>query len=239
VEHVQGQFKTNPVEATTVEATTDEGYRTVSGLAVLALATGFLSVVAFVHPLLWSLPIAAIGLAIGALWHIRQHPREAVGRNAALLGMSAAVFFGCGAVSYSFAREIWLVERSRQAADHFLSLLAAGQAHQAHQLTRMPSSRLPSNSDFESALAADPEGAKAFERFLKGDLIQRLHRTESLPQFERGRLANYDMRAEYTELEYLLKDGDVPDRMRVVVEFARNADTGQEQWRIAQIGAIE
>jgi hypothetical protein len=235
VEHVQGQFKSDVVEAPAA----DEGYRTLSALAVLALAAGLLSVVAFVHPLLWALPIIAIGLAAGALWHIRQHPGEMVGRNAALAGLAAAVFFGCGAISYSAAREIWLVNRSRQAANRFLSLLAAGQTHEAHQLTLMQSSRLPTNSDYESALATDPEGAKAFERFMKGDLIQRLHRREPLPQFERGRLANYDMRAEYTELEYLLSDGELPDRMRIVVEFARNTDTRQEQWRIAQIGAVE
>jgi hypothetical protein len=235
VEHLQEQFQGDVVEALPA----DEGYRRLSALAVLALAAGLLSVVAFVHPLFWALPIIAIGLAAGALWHIRQHPGEVVGRSAALAGLAAAVFFGVGAISYSAARETWLVNRSRQAADRFLSLLASGQIHEAHQLTLLQSTRLPTNSDFEAALAADPEGAKAFEQFRKGELIQRLHRTELIPQFERGRLANYDMLAEYTELEYLLHDGKLPDRMRFVVEFARDTDTRQERWRIAQIGAVE
>jgi hypothetical protein len=219
----------------------DEGYRRLSALAVLALAAGLLSVLAFVHPLLWAMPIIAVGLAMGALWHIRQHPDEVVGRGAALTGMAAAVFFGFGAIGYSFAREFWLVHRSRQAADQFFSLLAEDRTHEAHQSTLMPSSRLPSGSDFESALGSDPEGAKAYERFLKGDVIERLRRLDpdSLPQFRRGRLANYDLRAEYTELEYLVADGEMPDRIRVIVEFARDPQTRQEQWRVAQISGLE
>jgi hypothetical protein len=237
VEHLDRQRDTQIIESPPA----NEGYRTISALALLALVAGLLSVVAFVHPLFWALPIIAVGFAAGALWHIRQRPDEVTGRRAALAGLAAAMFFGCGAVSYSYAREMWLVQRSRLAADQFFSLLAAGKTHEAHQLTLMPSSRLPPGADFESALAGNPEGAQDFKKFEKGDIVERLRRLnpQSLPQYQRGQLTDYDLRAEYTELLYLIPDGDTPERVRVMVEFARNTDTRQEQWRVAQITGLE
>jgi hypothetical protein len=237
MDHIDRQRDTQTIESPPA----DEGYRTLSALAVLALAAGLLSAVAFVHPLLWALPIVAIGLAMGALWHIRQHPGEVTGRGAALAGIAAAVFFGCGALSHSFVREIWLVQRSRLAADQFFSLLVDQKTIEAHQLTLMPSARLPGGSDFDAAHASNPEAAEAFEKFQKGELIERLRRLDerSLPRFQRGRLADYDLRVEYTELEYLIPDGDIPSRVRVIVEFARDPDTRQEQWRVAQITGVE
>jgi hypothetical protein len=237
VEEVQPQHIIEVIEPPPA----DEGYRTVSALAVLALVLGLLSAVAFAHPLLWALPAAAVGVAIAALRHIGQHPGEVIGRKAALLGMATAVLFGCAATSYSFAREIWLVNRSRQVADHFFSLLAAGKTHGAHQMTLMPMSRLPTESDLAAGYANNPESAKEFEKFSSGDVIVRIRQGDGglSPRYQGGRLANLEALGEYIELDYLLDDGSLPDHIRVIVEFSRHPDTRAEQWRLAQIGTVE
>ncbi len=219
----------------------DESYRTVCASAVFAMVLGLVSAVAFAHPILWALPLVAAGLAIAALVRIAQHPSEMIGRKAALIGLAAAVLFGSAAISYSFAREAWLVRRSRQAAEHFFSLLAAGQAHAAHQLTLMPRSRLPTDSDYAAAYANNPEGAEQFEKFLSGDIISRFSHggTGSPPEYQGGRPANLEMLLEYVELDYLLSDGREPPQVRVLVEFSRHPDTRMEQWRVAQVGALQ
>jgi hypothetical protein len=237
VEHVDHKRETQTIESPPA----DESYRTVSAGAVLALVLGLFSAVAFAHPLLLALPLVAIGLAIAALVRIAQRPGELIGRKAALIGLAAAVLFGCAAISYSFAREAWLVSRSRQAAEHFFSLLAAGKTHAAHQMTLMPRSRLPTDSDHAAAYANNPEGAEQFDKFVSGDAIERIRRgvEGSPPQYQGGRLANLEMLWEYIELDYLLNDGGAPQPIRVLVEFSRHPDTREEQWRVAQVGALE
>jgi hypothetical protein len=69
-------------------------YRGVSGLAIAALVLGLLSPVAFVAPLLWSVPIFAIGFAWAAMHRIKAGGGELVGGNMALLGLLLAVLSG-------------------------------------------------------------------------------------------------------------------------------------------------
>ncbi len=105
----------------------------------------------------------------------------------------------------------------------------------------MPRLRLPTDSDFAAAYANNPEGAEQFEEFLSGEIIARLSHgaTGSPPVYQGGRLANLEMLVEYVELDYLLNDGRESPQVRVLVEFSRHPDTGVEQWRVAQVGALQ
>lgn len=110
------------------------GYRPVSGLAVAAVLFGVLSSLALTTPLLWALPVVAVGIALAALADVARPGAEKAGRAAALAGLALAVGFGTQAVA-SKAVAHWLT-RGRVVAvtNAWLDAVAAGRLADARSM---------------------------------------------------------------------------------------------------------
>jgi len=100
---------------------TDAGpYRSISGLAVAAVAAGVLSAGCLVSPALWVVPLVAIALAVAALREIGREGSVKVGRIPAIIGLALAVGFGMQSVAYRAVND-WLVRtRAATAAREFV-----------------------------------------------------------------------------------------------------------------------
>ena len=72
----------------------EEGYCAVSLPAMAGLLLGLASGLAFLHPMLWLVPLLAIGVCLFALRQIDRYVPNLTGRAAARIGLSLAVIFG-------------------------------------------------------------------------------------------------------------------------------------------------
>lgn len=93
-------------------------YHPVATAAIVGCAMGVLSPLAFVHPLLWALPVAAALVCLLALWQIARRTPELIGRRAALFGLSLALLIGAAAP----ARYFVIGARSHAEAKQLISL---------------------------------------------------------------------------------------------------------------------
>jgi hypothetical protein len=119
-------------------------YRGVSWLAVTALLVGLLSVAAFIdlqNPLLWSLPVLALILALLALRRIAAEQPRLLGRKAALTALALALICGSWAIVQYTVRRSWVYAEARQHADEWLELVRTGRLSEAHQLHLTQESR--------------------------------------------------------------------------------------------------
>jgi hypothetical protein len=114
-------------------------YRAVSGLAIVGLLAGLASVLAFLQPLLWLLPLAAIVINVLALRQIADALPQLIGRKAALTGLALALI--CG-ISAPIQRWIYLLELragSIEIAHEWFTALRENRPDYAHRLTLFPS----------------------------------------------------------------------------------------------------
>lgn len=134
-------------ETQSVEQTSSEegvilpDYRAVSGLAIAGLLLGLASVLVFVHPVLWIVPLAALVLCVSALRQIAAQPTALLGRRAALVGLAAALIFGISApVHYVLYRYQLRAEAIGVAAEWFTAL-RDDRPFVAHQWSLPPEAR--------------------------------------------------------------------------------------------------
>lgn len=124
---------------------TDDGsYRSISGLAVAAVAAGVLSAGCLVSPALWVVPLVAIALAVAALREIGREGSVKVGRLPAILGLALAVGFGMQSVSYLAVTDWFVRARAAAAAREFVRAARESRFADARDMcgaTALPPSR--------------------------------------------------------------------------------------------------
>lgn len=148
-------------------------YRPVSTLAVAGLLLGMSSVLAFVHPILWMLPL---GGAIASGWALaRLCSPEAlqIGRKAALVGLTLSLVLGAAApVRWNMFR--WqLRAESRLMSRAWFEALREGDPYGAHQLTWLKSQRVPPDDDL-IARYAEPEHRREIEEYVQEPHVRAL-----------------------------------------------------------------
>jgi hypothetical protein len=118
-------------------------YRPLSGLALLGLLLGLVSVFAYWQPALVVIPAVGAVVSGMALRRMSSDPQALSGRWLALAGLALAV--GCGSAGIArFASYQWQFEReARTAVELWFEYLANAEPHKAHQLTKTPAERLP------------------------------------------------------------------------------------------------
>ena len=117
-------------------------YSPVSKLAVAAAAVGILSSLALATPLLWSLPLVGVALAVAALADVARAGAEKAGRLAALAGLALSVGFGVQAVTGSLVAR-WITESRTKAVVHAW-LDALGENRLADARSMLAGNLLPS-----------------------------------------------------------------------------------------------
>lgn len=149
-------------------------YRAVSTLAVTGLIFALLSVIALVDPMGWIFPPVGLVLCGLALRSIASNAPALVGRKAALLGLMLSVALGTAAVTEWFGYR-WMVRRqAREFAMDWFDLLATGQPHKAHQLTRPGVSRQPLDGTLWESYGRVPEQRMALEEYVEDPLVRAL-----------------------------------------------------------------
>jgi hypothetical protein len=141
-------------------------YRPVSTLAVVGLLTGLASVLAFVHPLLWTVPAIGVVLSANALHRLGTAVPVQIGRRAALIGLTLSLLFGTSAVArWTIFR--WQVRvETLQAGKQWFEALREGDPYKAHELTLDPDSRLKPDDDF-GVRYSEPGKRKEIEEYVQ------------------------------------------------------------------------
>ncbi len=116
-------------------------YRPVSGLAVLGLVLGVLSVGAFLAPALWGLAGLAAAINLVAWRRIAASGAPMLGMRAAILGLCLSATFGVGAVSEHLMTRWIIFHQGDQFARRWFQLLGNDQLHLAARLEMDPQTR--------------------------------------------------------------------------------------------------
>jgi hypothetical protein len=218
-------------------------YHSVSVLAIFALVMGFLSPLAFVHELLWALPLAGIAISVVAIARIDRSEGALVGRRAAVLGLAISIFCGLGAITQAATRRLWLAYRAERMAERFVDLLREGKSREAHQLWTRPQLRLLPGGDLEALYAANPAATKDYAGFLEREVIKDLLslRDEAEVEHEKTRLTFSDPHRDYLMVFYRLHGpttaGQIDKQIKFVIEYATDEE-GQAQWRVYSDEAV-
>ena len=135
-------------------------YRSVSKLAVAALVLGFLSLLALIDPLLWTVPVVAIVLCWLALRSIARSDFVLTGRWCALCGLGLAMMFGVAAPAKWIIYRQMIRQEARQFADEWWQHIKQDAPERAFQLTERPTMRQPRDETlWEDAEIFDPNRA--------------------------------------------------------------------------------
>lgn len=148
-------------------------YRPVSTLAVGGLLLGLSSVLAFVHPLLWLLPLAGALASGWALVRLCSAEALQIGRKAALVGLTLSLVLGASApVRWGMFR--WQLRcEARLMSRQWFEALREGDPYRAHQLTWLKSQRFPPDDDLV-ARYAEPAKRRDIEEYVQEPHVRAL-----------------------------------------------------------------
>jgi hypothetical protein len=215
----------------------DTAYHSVSALAIVSLVIGLLSPLAFVHPLLWALPIAGIALAWAAIARIDRSEGALIGRRAAIVGLAVSLFCGLGAVTQATSRRLWLAYRAERVAERFLELLREGKKYEAHQLWTRPQYRFLPGGDYKALYADNSAADEDYKQFLKREVISDLLALGQRAEIEhqRTRLASTGPDVDYVMVYYRMSGptntGPIDKEIRFDIERLQDEQTGV-RWRV-------
>ena len=156
--------------ANTSEATSpdsgDFSYRPFSKLAIIGLLLGLLSVVAFVSPVLWIVPLVAMGVSL-AVWN-RARRGEVAGLWLAIIGMVMAAFWGACAVGYHQVRLSTLKSSTQDYAQNWLQMVNDGNVDKAFQysMATRGDTKLPAET-YQEYYDDDPARREALDALLE------------------------------------------------------------------------
>ncbi len=219
-------------------------YRAVSAWAIAALLLGLLSPLAFVGPVLWSLPLLCIAVALVAMWKISASAGELVGWSLALLGLLLALLFGLAAPAHTLTRQYWLESRAEAFADEYIELLRQGRPFAAYQLMLYPTLRKPLNTELPADYDKDPRAKQKYERFLQAEPALTLLAQRDRANFQRlsCQLLSSDDESDRVALRYRIsppQTGAAPVVIQLTVLRFLDGKTGREQWRIKSADVVE
>lgn len=147
-------------------------YRAVSGLAVGGLLLGLASVLAFVHPTLWAMPVVAVVVCGLALRRLASEGTTLVGRRPALIGLAAALICGVSSPVQYYSFRYQMRADAIRAAREWFTALRENRPWAAHQLTLSPEGRWSlDDAGLVGKYTAEPERLKSYA---KNDTIRLL-----------------------------------------------------------------
>lgn len=160
-------------------------YRSLSGLAVLSLILGLLSILSFAptNLFLWIVPPAAVVTGLVALRRISSAPDVWTGVRLAKIGIGLAVVFAGGAIGEKYYSTSRMGQHGRIAADRFLEKLKSGNIEAAFWLTMPREARANVENQPASEVAQQfMERYMTFRRDL-GAHAEQLARGEATAEF--------------------------------------------------------
>lgn len=116
-------------------------YRAVSGWAIGGLLLGLAAVLAFIHPVLWVVPVAGAVTCLLALRQISAQASALVGRRAALVGLAICLIVGISCPVQFFLVRYQLRAAAIRAARDWFTAVRYDRPFVAHQLSLQPEAR--------------------------------------------------------------------------------------------------
>lgn len=217
-----------------------DDYRSVSVLAVAGLLLGLASISAWLHPLLWLVPLAAVVVSLLAFRKLALDAPNLIGWKPAAVGLALGLLCGAGAAT-RWALHQYLVEaEAAKVGVAWIDLVRDGRDRQVHQLSLLPIARLTA-PDIEAAYGELPDLEKEFQEFDSIAVIQRIHETPQDAQIRLYRVTDHhrvkqrDRLGTQFEVSYD-KDGR---RQGILVELIMHrlvdGKTGEVTWQIIPV----
>jgi hypothetical protein len=215
------------------EAAEQVEYRSVSGLAVLTLVLGGLSVAALASPAAWVIPLPAIVCGLWALHRIRRRPDELLGRKAAWVGLGLALFFGSWAPSRYYCDRWLLHGQAREFALEWFQIVFRNDLELAHQATLNFYLRQPEGTLLQEFYQDHPEDLQELQTYFSqgvaADLVQ-LGRA-GRARFDRNvELYFEDDSCHITQRFWIMRAGQDTPVVHAQVRVVRNEHRGNVYW---------
>lgn len=147
-------------------------YRPVSGWALAALLLGFATPVAFIHPMLWCVPAAGVGLAAYALYRLGHAEVAMVGRKAALIGLLVSLVMAAAAPTHYATHNYWLSARAEELGARWFEAIRTGQNQRAFDMMFHPPTR--HDEPPPNAPEGSPPAQAPFASFLQRPTMKKL-----------------------------------------------------------------
>ena len=151
----------------------ESDYRRVNPWALAALATGLLSVLAFIGPILWIVPAAAIVFGVLALRAIHSQPESFTGRKTALAGMAIATVLLSSLMAHNYVHSSAVTGLGGGYGVRWLQMLGEKRFAEAYQLRQSHQSRPSEGTNLTDLYTSGPI-KEFFEAFIREELPKRL-----------------------------------------------------------------
>ena len=166
--------------------TTDEDpeYRRICVPALAGFALALAGAVAFLHPLLWVLPVAAVCLCAWGLRTIGSSESPIAGRRLAQVGLALSLLFATSAISFAFSYASLFKNAAVPVGITWIRWALEGKLAEAHQLTLPPSHRAVGGTDLANYYALTDSAREELERFSREPLIRFLSELDAGAQIQ-------------------------------------------------------
>jgi hypothetical protein len=212
-----------------------QDYRSLSVLAILSLAIGLLSPLCFIAPLMRTLPLIGIAVALLALRRISQSEGLLAGRAAALGGLALSVASLAAVIGYEQVERALRTNQAEQFAIRWLEVLASGNTEQAFRMS-VAGTQPPPPPDAPGGPRGNP-----YDNFVADSLIQRVAaiggqsqvRPGSVVAFGKQSAGSYFVQQQFTVTPDPDASSDVPsgEPLRVLLTVQRAKLPGERQLR--------
>lgn len=218
-----------------------ESYRSVSVLAVCGLLFGLASILAWTHPLLWSIPLVGLVICALALRKLAHDAPNLVGWKAAWLGLALSLVLGSAAIT-RWTVHHFLVEREAvRVGEMWLEDLRAGKTYAAHQLTLVPMGRLATGSSLPAGYDDAPQLLAQYQEFVDSSLVKAIRRIPGQPQFRLYEINKYQSAHDRDRIEAVYAVTYEMDGKRrtffvqMILHRLVNRSDGKAGWQIVPI----
>lgn len=151
-------------------------YRAVSAGAVFGFVLSLISAVAFIHPVLWCMPVVAATTNLVALARINSQAPRLVGRTLALLGLSLSLMFGAAAPTKYMASNFRTRYESSYAVQAWLDAVRQHRLEAAVEWMIEPERRLRPEDDPVVFYRDEPKALNAVRELAERPLVRALEK---------------------------------------------------------------
>jgi hypothetical protein len=151
-------------------------YRAVSAGAVFGFVMSLISSVAFIHPVLWCVPVVAATINLIALVRIKSQAPRLIGRTMALMGLSLALVFGAAAPSRYVASNFRTRYESSYAVRAWLDDVRQHRLEAAVEWMIPPERRLRPGDDPVVFYRDEPKALDAVRELAERSLVRALEK---------------------------------------------------------------
>jgi hypothetical protein len=230
-----------------LNASADESlsrYRAVSLQALIALVLGIGSALALAHPVLWTVPLVAIGASLAALRSTSQPDAPYSGRTLALLGLVAALFFGSCAIAGTVMSRLVMTRHARTIADEWVRLVQEGKLPRAHQWTQSFWFRELPDAPLDDLYREGSEAAQNMQAYFADEPARTLATLGPRSRIEFRRIEG--IQGSIEQRLYLFRYRLVPETAAdhtldfiVPVQRARDSESSLLHWQVRHVAPPE